>query len=195
MNNPAQFRLGNVADTCSIWNLLASRTLHTAAKYAKVTLCCTQFVRYECLHKPGEVRPERAELQQRLQREIQNHCIRCDDIDLEDLQDVGVLERRKNVSKGELSSMIFAKKTKQAFLTDDIKAAKLAAHIMPGDQIQSTPHLMSWLYFSGKLQDSDKDQIVTDLLQLGRNLQPHLNRAYEEALRCRLMSKTPRQGH
>lgn len=194
MNNPSQFRLGNVADTCSIWNLLASRVLHSAAKSASVSFCCTQFVRYECLHKPGQVRPERIQLQERLKMEVNNQSIKCCDIDLEDLQDVVVLERRKKLSKGELSSMIFAKKTAQAFMTDDIKASKLAGHIMPLDQIQSTPHLMSWLYFSGRLQDSDKDKIVAELQQLGRNLQPHIDKAYVEGLRCRLMAEAAPQA-
>jgi hypothetical protein len=123
-----------------------------------------------------------------MRAEVQNQTIRCCDIELEDLQDVAVLERRKKLSKGELSSMIFAKKTAQAFMTDDIKAAKFAGNIMPSDQIQSIPHLLSWLFFSGKLQDSDKDKIVAELQQFGRNLQPHIDGAYVEALRCRLMN-------
>src|SRR6185312_1115211 len=153
MNNPAQFRLGNVADTCSLWNLLASRVLHSAARHSNISVCFTQFVRYECLHKPGRARRERQELQERLRREIQNENVKCCDIEIEDLQDVTILEQRKRLSKGELSSMIFARKTAQAFMTDDTKAAKLALSIMTAEQIQSIPHLMSWLFFHGKLQD------------------------------------------
>lgn len=193
MNNPAQFRLANVADTCSIWNLLASRVLHSAARHCNVSLCFTQFVRYECLHKPGQVRPERQQLQERLKREIQNQRVKCCEIEIEDLQDVTILEQRKKLSKGELSSMIFARKTAQAFMTDDAKAAKLALSIMAAEQIQSVPHLMSWLFFHGKLQDSDKDKIVDELRQYGRSLQPHLDNAHREALRCRLMSQGAQQ--
>jgi hypothetical protein len=110
---------------------------------------------------------------------------------LEDLQDIETLSKRKKVSSGELSSMVFAKRTAQAFMSDDGKASKLAATIIPGDHIQSTTHLIGWLYFEGKLQDSDKDKIVAELKQFDRNLQPHLDKAYEEALRCRLMNSNP----
>jgi hypothetical protein len=112
----------------------------------------------------------------------------CCSIELEDLQDIQVLSARKKVSSGELSSMVFAKRTAQALMTDDGKAMKLASTIMTNDFIQSTPHLVGWLYFQGKLQDSDKDKIVSELQQFNRNLQPHLDRAYEEGCRCRLMS-------
>lgn len=187
----SKFRLSNVGDTCSIWNLLCSLLLWSAARQAGVTVCCTQFVKYECLHKPGQVRPERIELQKRLRREIENGNLFCCNIELEDLQDIQALSSRKKVSSGELSSMVFAKRTAQALLTDDGKAMKLAGTIMPRDYVQSTPHLVGWLYFQGKLQDSDKDRIAADLQQFNRNLQPHLNRAYEEGCRCRLMSSRP----
>jgi hypothetical protein len=104
-----------------------------------VTVCCTQFVKYECLHKPGPVKPERTELQKRLKHEIELKNVFCCHIELEDLQDVQVLSARKRVSTGELSSMVFAKRTGQAFLSDDVKARKLAATIIERDFIQSTP--------------------------------------------------------
>jgi predicted nucleic acid-binding protein len=188
MNDVSKFRLINAADTCSIWNILASRVLHSAAKQAGVAMCCTHFVRYECLFKSGQLRPERVYLQERLRSELNSSTITVCNIELEDLQDIEVLNKRKNVSKGELSSMILAKRIGHAFMTDDKKAASLAGHIMPRDFIQSTPHLLGWLYFHGRLQDSDKDKILSELQQHERSLQPHIDRAYEEALRCRLMS-------
>jgi hypothetical protein len=191
MNDLSKFRLSNVADTCSIWNLLSSLIVWAASKQQRVTICCTQFVQYECLHKPGRLRPERVELQKRFRREIADGRLRCFNIELEDLQDIEALSKRKKVSSGELSSMVFAKRTSQAFLSDDRKASKLAAAIIPNDHIQSTTHLIGWLYFEGKLQDSDKDKITAELKQFDRNLQPHLDRAYEEALRCRLMNSNP----
>jgi predicted nucleic acid-binding protein len=191
MNDLSKFRLSNVADTCSIWNLLSSLIVWSASRQQNVTICCTQFVQYECLHKPGRFRPERVELQKRLRREIEDGRLRCFNIELEDLQDVEALSKRKKVSSGELSSMVFAKRTCQAFLSDDRKASKLAATIIASDHVQSTTHLIGWLYFEGKLQDSDKDKITAELKQFDRNLQPHLDRAYEEALRCRLMSSNP----
>jgi len=87
--------------------------------------------------------------------------------------------------------MVFAKKTQQAFMTDDRKAARLAEKILPAGNVQSTPHLVGWMYFMGRFEDSDKATIVAELAGLGRNLQPHLDTAYQEALRCRLAALTP----
>jgi hypothetical protein len=185
----SKFEILNVADTCSTWNILASRTLHSAAKSAHVSLCVTEFVKYECLYKPGLARPERAELQSRLNREIQSGAIKACSIELEELQDLRVLEQRKKVSKGELASIVFAKRSQQAFLTDDRKAATLARTILPTEKVQSTPHCFGWLYFLGRLQDSDRYAIAEELAAVNRNLEPHLQHAYNEALRCRLMSQ------
>ena len=59
--------------------------------------------------------------------------------------------------------------------------------------MQSTPHLLAWLYFLGRLQDSDKGTIVAELASLNRSLQPHIDNAYQEALRCRLMARSSHQ--
>jgi hypothetical protein len=187
MIDPSKFEPLNVADTCSLWNVLASRVLHEAAKSAGVSLCCTEFVRYECLHKPGQSRPERSEMQSRTAREIASGAIKCCSIEIADLQDVEVLENRMRLSRGEISSLVFARKSQQAIMTDDRKAANLARTILAENRVQSTPHLLAWLYFNYKLQDSDKDKIVAELAMVNRNLQPHLDNAYKEALRCRLM--------
>jgi hypothetical protein len=190
MIDPSRFDILNVADTCSIWNVLASRVLHTATQSARVSLCLTEFVRYECLHKPGQPRPERAELQGRLRRELRSGGVMACSINIEDLQDVDALEKRKRVSKGELSSIVFAKKTQQAFMTDDKKAAHLARTMIPIAKVQSTPHLLGWLYFTGRLLDPDKGTILAELAELKRNLQRQIEAAYDEALRCRLMAQT-----
>jgi hypothetical protein len=73
-------------------------------------------------------------------------------------------------------------------LTDDIGAQKLARRELGADLVQSTPHLFAWLYFNSRVNDSDKDQIVSDLLSLGRSLQPHLNEFHTEAQRCRAIA-------
>jgi len=193
MIDPSKFELLNVADTCSIWNVLGSQVLYVAAKSAGVSFCCTEFVRYECLHKPGQPRPERSQLQSRLRREISNGDFKPCNIDIEDLQDVEVIENRMRLSKGEISSVVFAKKSQQTFMTDDKKAAKLARTIVAEGKVQSTPHLLAWLYFLGRLQDSDKGTIVAELASLNRSLQPHIDNAYQEALRCRLMAQSSHQ--
>ncbi|MDF5724128.1 MAG: XRE family transcriptional regulator, partial [Rhizonema sp. PD37] len=69
--------------------------------------------------------------------------------------DVEILQKRMNLSKGELTSIVFAKKTRQAFLTDDQKARKLASKVMQSDQVQTMPHLLGWLFFVSYLNDND----------------------------------------
>src|SRR5690606_37031569 len=118
--------------TCSIWNVLSSVRLYAAAQEAKCSFCCTQFVIYECLFKQrsNDV-PEERELMKRLRRETDQRKIVSYNIDIADLQTVEVLENRRRLSKGELSSIAFAQKTGQAFLTDDQKARKLAETVLP----------------------------------------------------------------
>ena len=192
--NVAQFEKLNVADTCSLWNILASRLLSVTAEAVGVKLCSTTFVRYECLHKPGPPRPERQELQRRLRGRIANGSIQWHPIDIEDLQELEILRNRKRVSVGELSVIIFARKTRQAVLTDDIGAQKLARQELGAALVQSTPHLFAWLYFNSQMNDADKDQIVTDLQSLGRSLHPHLNVYHTEAQRCRALANQPNQS-
>jgi hypothetical protein len=189
MSDLSTFDPLNVADTCSIWNVLASRVLRVAAKSANVSLCLTDFVRYECLYKPGQDRPERTELQNRLKSELRTGAMRSCSIEIEDLQDLQILQERTRASKGELSSIVFAKKSRQAFMTDDTKAARLARSAISIEKVQSTPHLLGWLYFTGRLCDADKDAICSQLEELNRNLRDQLESAYFEALRYRLMAR------
>jgi hypothetical protein len=56
---------------------------------------------------------------------------------------------------GELSVLVFAGKTQQAMLTDDKGAQKLALTHLTADAVQSTPHLIAWLYFTSLLADAD----------------------------------------
>jgi hypothetical protein len=186
--NVAQFERLNVADTCSLWNILSSKVLSSTADAVGVKLCTTTFVRYECLHKPGPPRPERRELQKRLNARIDSGSIQCHPIDIEDLQELETLQNRKRVSVGELSVIIFARKTRQAVLTDDIGAQKLARQELGAALVQSTSHLFAWLYFNSQVNDGDKDQIVADLKSLGRSLHPHLDYYHTEAQRCRALA-------
>lgn len=185
--DPSKFHLVNVADTCSVWNLLSSATLHSAAKDARCEFCITGFVRYECLSKPRRRTPTAAEteLMRRLAQEQGRGGFAAHSCDIGDLQAIKLLESRKRLGKGELSSIAFAMKIGQAVITDDIKARKLAedsghAHI------QTTPHLFSWLIFKGRLGDSDKGTVIAQHKAMGRPLAPHFETAYEMALQCRL---------
>jgi hypothetical protein len=187
----SQFNRMNVADTCAVWNVLSSYRLIGAAQIAGCSFCCTPVVGYECFHKQRNgVDPEHAELRERLKRQIAAGKVKLCGLDLADLQDVMLLEQRKRLSVGELASIAFAKKSNQAFLTDDQGARKLASSVM-GRDVQTTPHLFGWLFFTDRLCDGDKTTIIAEHEALKRPLKPHFERAYQEALRCRLMASSP----
>lgn len=190
--DPSQFHTLNVADTCSLWNVLSSPLLYGAARAASCSFCCTTFVLYECLYKQRKTKaPADEELQSRLKREFRNSAIVAYSLDVADLQDVAVLESRRRLSKGELSSIAFANKTRQAFLTDDQKARQLAESILTSGMTQTTPHLFGWLIFTCMLSDADKDRVIDEHEQLKRPLREHFEAMYLEALRCRCMVQYP----
>lgn len=185
--DPSKFHLVNVADTCSVWNVLSSTRLHAAAKEARCEFCITSFVRYECLIKPRKKEPTSAEteLMRRLAQEQGRGGFAAHSCDIGDLQAIKLLESRKRLGKGELSSIAFAMKIGQAVITDDKKARKLAedsGHAL----VQTTPHLFSWLIFKGRLGDSDKGTVIEQHAAMERPLAPHFETAYEMALQCRL---------
>jgi hypothetical protein len=185
--DPTRVHWVNVADTCSVWNVLSSPRLHGAAKEARCEFCITSFVKYECLTKPRKNGPSPAEteLMRRLNQEQQRGGFAAHSCEIGDLQAIKILENRKRLGKGELSSIAFAMKIGQAVITDDMKARKLAddsGHALT----QTTPHLFSWLLFKGRLGDSDKDTVIEQHVAMERPLAPHFQAAYEMALQCKL---------
>ena len=184
--DPSKFHLINVADTCSVWNVLSSVRLYGASKEARCDFCITSFVHYECLIKPRKSSTTaEIELMRRLRKEQGLGAFKSHSCDIGDLQDIKVLESRKRLGKGELSSIAFAMKIRQAVITDDVKARKLAEN--SGHTLaQTTPHLFAWLMFKGHLGDSDRQTVITQHQAMERPLEPHLNTAYEMAWQCRL---------
>jgi hypothetical protein len=186
--DPSQFGRHNVVDTCAVWNVLSSLCLHSASVSAGCTFCVTGFVNYECLHKPRKRHSDYdAELQQRLRQAQGQGSFRPYMLSIEDLQDVEVLQNRKRLSKGELSSIVFARKTRQALLSDDRKARRLADDVLGRARSQTTPLLFGWLIYNRSLGDGDKDLVVAQHEAVGRPLRRYLEEAYLEALRCRAM--------
>ena len=108
---------------------------------------------------------------------------------LEDLQEIEILERRKKLGKGELSSIAFAKRTRQAFLTDDKNALKLALEVLPSGHVQTTPDLFCWLIFEQLLGDSDKQVVISQHESLKRPLKEQFEECYLLALQYRLASR------
>jgi hypothetical protein len=180
-----------VADTCSVWNVLSSRVLH---RHGVAVGCCfsiTTFGLYECLFKPRKtVVAADVELKRRLEAARVAGQFQSYPLDVEDLQDVALLERRRRLSKGELAAIAFARKTRQAFLTDDQGARALAASAMDPHLVQTTPHLVGWLVFIGRIGDSDIGGIIEEHESLKRPLRPHFRAMYEEGMRCRLMTSS-----
>src|SRR5436190_756984 len=190
--DPSQFHPHNVADTCAVWNVLSSQLLYSAARDAGCGFCLTSFVRYECLIKSRKKEDKHdQELQRRLNTAVQQKQIESYSIDIGDLQEVIVLENRKRVSKGELSSIAFAKKTRQAFLTDDQGARKLADLSLDRRMVQTTPHLFGWLFFQGKLLDGDKQTVIDQHKEVRRPLEKYFEQMYGTALSYRLMALIP----
>lgn len=186
--NPSSFTKLNVADTCSIWNIVSSSVLLNAAKAAKCTFCCTAFVRYECFDKPRKLISEQeAELQSLLRQEQAKGQFSAYHLEIEDLLDVHVLQARMNLGKGELSSIAFARRTRQAFLTDDQGARKLAETALPEHQIQTVPLLFGWLIHERFLTDADKDTVIKQHSRFGRPLKKYFEIMYKRALEQRLM--------
>lgn len=186
--DPSKFYPINVADTCSVWNILSSPRLNAAAREARCDFCVTSFVQYECLIKPRKaVLPTEQTLMDRLRADQHRGAFQVHSCSIEDLQAIKLLEQRKKLGKGELSSIAFATKIRQGFITDDRKALKLAKD-SGHPYAQTTPHLFSWLIFTGRLSDGDKDTVITQHVDAGRHIARHLQTAYEIALQCRLNS-------
>lgn len=155
------FHRYNIVDSCAIQNVLSSLTLYSASLQAKCEFICTGFVHYECLVKErNNGSKEDMEIQKRFARAIKTGEIKLDHLNIEDLQDVHVLENRKKLGMGELSSIAVANKYRQVFMTDDLKARKLGIAIMGVGRVQTTPQLFGWLVYGNYLLDSDKDRVI-----------------------------------
>jgi predicted nucleic acid-binding protein len=185
--DPRQFNIINIIDTCSIWNILSSKILYGISLSAHSNFSCTGFVNYECLYKPRIIISDKEkELQHRLKQAKMKGQFETFHISTDDLNDLEILNQRKKLSKGELSSIIFAKRIRQSFLTDDQGARKLACQFLQDKMVQTTPHLFGWLFYIGLLSDSDKDAIINEHESFKRPLRKHFDQIYLRALEYKL---------
>lgn len=180
------FYLYNITDTCSVWNILSSNTLLEAALTAKCYFACTAYVSYECLVKPRKA-PTKADgiLRARFVRQRSLGRFTEFQLSLEELEDVAILERRQKLGKGELSSIAFARRNRQAVLTDDQKARRLAAEVCDRGMVQTTPQLVGWLFFTAKLLDSDLQTLLKEHLEANRPLGKYFEETYRQGLERR----------
>lgn len=146
--NLMQFYPYNIVDTRAVWNVLSSATLYQAALNAGCYFACTSYVLYECLSKARKtVTAPDSILRKRLSRERALGRFQEFHLTLDELEDIAMLERRRRLGKGELSSIAFARRTRQAFLTDDRRAKRLADEVCDAGMCQSTPDMLGWLFF------------------------------------------------
>jgi len=188
--NVAEIGRWPIVDTCAVWNLLSSAILTQACVASGFEFSVTEFVLYECLYKP-RTDPTDADLKlmQRLRDARTRRQFKTVSLTVEELQDVARLQLKKRVSKGELSSIAFAKRAQLAFQTDDQGARKLATEELPKDSVQTTPHVLGWLFFHGRLADHELNLIISEHKAHSRHLSKFFQALYEEALRCRLMER------
>lgn len=179
-----------VADTCAVWNLLSSVKLHGACVATGFVFAVTDYVLYECLAKPPSKATHHHELlRSRLRQAQKLGQFESVALSVDDLQDVAQLEARRHVSKGELSGIAVARRTGIGFQTDDRAARRLAAEMMDALKVQTTPHVLGWLFFNGTLVDGDLADILAQHAECKRPLQVFFQQMYEEAMRCRLLGR------
>lgn len=188
--NVAEIRKWAVVDTCAVWNMLSSEVLLRACVTNNFDFTVTEFVLYECLHKPRKaLSVADIELMNRLRNARARNQFNSVSLAIDDLQDVARLQMRKKVSKGELSSIAFANRVRMAFQTDDQGARKLAVEVLSDGLVQTTPHVLGWLFFHGKFADHEFATIVGQHEEVSRPLRRYFEAMYQEALRCRLMQR------
>ncbi len=188
--NVSFFHKVNVVDSCSIWNILSSNTLHVSCVNASCDFVITGYVEYECLYKPrSKVKDADERLKKKLNKEKLKGKFQTHNLSINDLQDITSLEKIQRLGIGELSSIAFAKKINQAFMSDDQKARKLAEKILGTNKVQTTPHLLGWLVFTNELNDSDISIIKNEHKLNERPLEKYFDAAYKEALRVKMLTR------
>jgi hypothetical protein len=185
-----QFYPYNISDTCAVWNVLSSATLYKAALNAGCYFACTSFVVYECLTKARKtVTSADTILRERLTREKELGRFQEFHSTLAELEDIALLQRRRRLGKGELSSIALARRARQAFMTDDRKAKRLANEVCDAGMCQTTPELLGWLFFIGALADADLSSVLREHAEVSRPLAASFQDKYREALQYRLISQ------
>ncbi|MDR3059115.1 MAG: hypothetical protein LBU84_13370 [Prevotella sp.] len=183
-----KFLIFNVIDTCSIENVLSSSTLYRATINAGCRFCYTKYVEYEMLYKPRKkVSIESQAIREKLIAETSSQIFECHNLSIDDLQDVEILEQRKKIGKGELSSIAYARKINQSFMTDDQRAKILGIEILGKTKTYTTPHLLGWLFYTRELIDSDFHQIIEEHEKCNRPLSEFFKLAYHESLRLKML--------
>ncbi|WP_437715372.1 hypothetical protein WMF45_02555 [Sorangium sp. So ce448] len=99
-----------------------------------------------------------------------------------------MLRERKRLGKGELATIALAKRLNIGAQTDDDRGEKLAVEVLSLARVQTTPHVLGWLFFHGHLRDHELNTIVEEHENVGRNMGRRFRSAYERALYARLLA-------
>lgn len=174
----------SVIDTCAILNIFSSEKFYNAIISEKFSFCYTSFVEYETLYKHVKEMTKEVQNQRiKLRQETEKKRFKCEHLSIDDLQEIKILEARRNLGKGELSSIAFAKKISQSFMTDDKGAKKMGEKILGKQKVLTSPRVLGWLYFNRILIDSDHKDIISEHKNSGRNMADIYDEVYKEAIR------------
>ncbi len=185
--NPKDFKKSSLIDSCSVWNLLSSKRLFEISQQATATYCASGFVRYECLKKARKsVSESETELIKRLNKAIEEEQFTFFSTHIEDLHDLEILEKRKHLGLGELSSLVLARRFNIAFTTDDKGARKFGEEILPKGMVQTIPQLFGWLVYNQLILDHEKDEIIAEHVEMGRPLKDYFQKMFELILQYKL---------
>lgn len=186
------FALVNAVDTCSIWNMLSSPRLFSAALSKGCGFVVARYVQYEAIEKP-RTNPSQSDLamQQNFKGRLANrNGFAAEPIALSDLAAVASIPEVRKLGSGEIAALALARKLRSAILTDDQRARRTAS-IAGVDRAQTTPHLLGWLLYEGALGDSDVDDVIAEheqqVAEKQGRLSVYFRLMYAEACRCRLL--------
>jgi predicted nucleic acid-binding protein len=159
------FPMEAATDTCSVWNILCSRVLTSAAKSKGHQFILSDYVRYECLVK---VRRRPTDLDRDLQMRLRNELATSRNFSV---QMLGVDDLRllaadaqilKKLDRGELAALALAQKLYKGFITDERAARRVAESVLGLSRVRTVPHLVGWLVYCRHLTDADIAQIIAD---------------------------------
>lgn len=180
-----------LADSCSVQNVLSSATLYAACGRSQFHFAVTRYCLYECLDKPRKTTTAGdAAIRQRLREARTRGAFGEHDLSVEDLQEAAVLQLRKRVGAGELSTIALARRFGIGVQTDDDRAEKLAVEVLGDTRVQTTPRVLAWMFFHGQLADHELMVIVDEHRNVGRNLGDRFKEAHQEACRVKLLARS-----
>lgn len=191
--DPRRFHSMVIADTCSVWNVLSSRRIFSAACTANVHFCITEMVRYECIIKPrNHATAEQKELIKRYGSATAVGQFPVQACSVEDFIEVA-RGAPLVLSSGELSCIATAYRIRSlAFMTDEKRARKYARDKL-SLYVETTPRLYAWLHYMRHLGDSDHEPAIIEHEKYERRpLTLFLREAYEAAVRAAAMDRIGR---